>query len=386
MRNTFFILFILLLGSSCREKNESANNVSLPAPTLPERITLTREQMKMMGIETGAATTQALASGFSANGIVAVLPQNRAAVTAKMGGRLEEILVHEGQNVRKGQILFKIASSAVFDIQQSYLHAKADLLLLEKELDRQRSLQNSNAGAAKNLEEVQSHYFRAKADLESAAAKLQYLGISTDKLQQADHLQLSPAFPVIAPIAGNVTEIPISLGQSVGEGITLCNIVNASEHLHAHVEVFAQQATAIREGQPVLIHFPGGQHADMRSNVEYVSREINPNTRTVSLHVPLPDGNGIVPGMPLVAMVEQKPESMPALSEAAVLHDGASLYCFVVEKEDAGAVTFRRSPLTARLNTQGFFGLDQAATNGKRFAISGVPILEGELKKGVMQE
>jgi cobalt-zinc-cadmium efflux system membrane fusion protein len=380
----FLSLYILIMG--CGQKADSSRADSKPERTDADLLTLSQDQIKMMGIEVGSAPVKMIASTFPANGIVAVLPQNRAAVSAKLAGRIEAVQVHEGQNVRKGQILFRIATTVLIDIQQAYLHAKADLLYLEKELERQRSLQNSSAGAAKNLEDVQAKYWRAKADLEGNAAKLQYLSIDTNQFQDPEKLKMSPYFEVVAPIAGNVTEIPVSIGQVITEGSLLCHIINAGEHLHAHVEVFAQNAAYIQEGQTVIIRFPGGQHPDMRSAVEYVSRELNAETKTISLHVPLPDGKGIVPGMSLTAIIQQKGALTPALPDAALLQDAQSVTCFVVEKDDATGVTFRKTTLKTQGNTEGFWGFSNSFPENTRFVLKGAAILEGAMKKDQMQE
>lgn len=386
MQKAIFVLFLYLIMAGCGASSTTPATTEAPTTTTPEALTLSRDQIKMMSLEMGPAMQRTIANNFEANGMVAVLPQNRAAVSAKLTGRVEAVLVHEGQNVKKGHVLFRIATTALIEIEQAYLHAKADLVFLEKELERQRSLQSSSAGAAKNLEEIQSKYLRAKADLAGNAAKLQYLNIGTEQWKDPEQLKMSPFFDVTAPISGNVTEIPISIGQVITEGALLCNIINANEHLHAHVEVFAQNAAEIREGQAVVIRFPGGQHADMRSEVEYISRELNAETKTISLHVPLPDGKGIVPGMALTALIEHSGKQSPALPDVAILQEGEAVYCFVVEREDATSIGFRKVLLHTNGQSDGFWGFSDLFPENTRFVLKGASILDGALKKDQMQE
>jgi cobalt-zinc-cadmium efflux system membrane fusion protein len=379
------VISMLGLLAGCSNSSQP-NTQKVTSPNAQGTISLTTGQLHMMGIEIGSVELRQIPTTIIANGTVMVLPQNRASVTAKSAGRIEEILVHEGQNVKKGQPLFRLAVPGLIDIQQAYLHARADLIFLEKEYERQRVLQAGNAGAAKNLEEVQSKYFRAKSDLHSAESKLTYLGVATDGLVDPDHLRLTPMITVYAPIGGNVTEVPISLGQSLPENAALCQIINAAEHLHAHVELFARDAGSVQEGDQVVLRFADGRHPEVRSKVEYISQELNATTRTVSLHVPIPDGKGIVPGMPLQAIFEHAPVKKCSAPEAAILAEGESFFGFVVEKESEGKVTFRRKPLLAGAPSEGFVPLDTSIHPGTRMALRGAYILEGEMKKGDMQE
>lgn len=380
------VLFVAIAFNACKNSNEQSSQNTNRQSAEPDAIALTYKQIEMMQIGVGPSSERLVSERFQANGTVAVLPQNRAAVSAKLPGRIESVHVHEGQNVRKGQLLFRISNTQLVDIQQAYLHAKADLLFLEKERERQKNLQASSAGASKNLEEVESRYLRARADLESNAAKLKYLNTNLERLDNPEHLYLSPVFDVYAPIDGNVTEIPASIGQMVTEGMLLCHVVNANEHLHAHVEVFAQYAAQIREGQSVLIHFPGGQHPDMQSAVEYISRELNTDTKTVSLHVPLPDGKGIVPGMPLTALIEQSGVKSATLPESAMLMEGETHYGFVVMQKDSIGMVFKKIPLRIKGHAEGYWGIDLPENGKKEFALRGASILDGALKKDIMQE
>lgn len=375
----------LLLTTGCGN-DKTAKTADTAASKSVETISLTRAQLKTMDIEIAPVEMRMLSVGITANGNVAVLPQNRAAVASKIMGRIESIEVHEGQNVRQGQLLFRISAPAVFDIQQSYLTARADLIFLEKELARQKALEAGHAGAGKNLEEVQSKYFAAKSNLRIAESKLAYLGISTDGLQQADQIKPTMSVQVYAPISGNVTEVPVSLGQSVSDNFTLCHIINSKTHLHAHVEVFSRDAGAMTAGNPVILRFPGSGHSDLHSTIEYISREVNPETRTVSLHVPIPDGTDIIPGMPLVAVLEQKPVQTPTLPESAIVKEGDTSFGFVVESETGDQVVFRRVMLSPGATAGGFVALSAAIQPGTRFAVKGAYIVAGEMKKGEMQE
>jgi HlyD family type I secretion membrane fusion protein len=76
-------------------------------------------------VPAGWATVAKIDSAVVAAGVVAT-ESNRKTVQHLEGGIIQEILVHEGQRVKKGDVLFKIDSTqaqANFDLQQNQLYA-----------------------------------------------------------------------------------------------------------------------------------------------------------------------------------------------------------------------------------------------------------------------
>lgn len=353
-----------------------------------EAVTLSRSQLQSAGIELGMAEQRAIASTLLVNGTVAVLPDGKATVSSKIAGRIEQFFIHEGQQVQKGQALMSVSAAAIFDLQQAYLQAKADLIFLEKELERQKTLSSQQVGASKLYEEAQSKYFRAKGDQQTAAAKLQYLGIGLENLEHPERLQLSQTVVVRAPIGGNVTHIPVNLGASVQEGTLLCNIVGLND-LHAHLEVFAKDIPLVREGQAVSIRFPNTNFTPLQTKLEYISRDLDPESKTYSLHVHLPvsKNSHYLPGMPVTAEIQtQSAAGSWALPEAAVLRDGNTSHFFVATEGPGDAIAFQKVVFEPTLRGGGYIGVPEGLLDGKKVVLRGANLVDGELRKGEMQE
>jgi hypothetical protein len=64
----------------------------------------------------------------------------------------------------------------------------------------------------------------------------------------------------------------------------------------------------------------------------------------------------------------------------------SKLYLYLLEKEDASGLTFRKTTLTTRGNTEGFWGFSNAFPENTRFVLKGAAILDGAMKKDQMQE
>ena len=383
MKNILFYILIVGILSGCNN-TPTTPTVAETAPV--EGIVLNNAQIEKAGIELGMLTERNIAATFSANGVVATLPEGKATVTAKMAGRIEQFFVHEGQNIQKGQALVSISSSTIFDLQQNYLQVKADLIFLEKECARQKTLSSQNVGATKNYEEAQSKLARAKGDVQAIAAKLRYLGIGLEQLDNPDNLNLAKTIIVTAPMSGNITSIPTNLGARVEEGTLLCNIIGL-DNLHAHVEVFAKDIALVQTGQPISLRFPNASLPALNAKIEYISREMDPERKTYALHIALPNNSkGYLPGMPLVADIQTNSMALMAIPESAVLQDGETSYCFVVVASNNETVTFKQQPIEPQLRGNGWIGVANGVLDGKKVVLRGANLLEGEMKKGEMQE
>lgn len=386
MKHIIFSIITLTILAGCGS-NAPEQAAQSAAVASENTITLTREQLQKAGIELGQPEQRKIAATLTANGRVAILPDHKATVTARINGMVEQFFVHEGQQVKKGQALMSISASAIFDIQQTYLQAKADLIFLQKELERQKTLSGQQVGATKSYEEVQSKFARANGDLQVAAAKLHYLGIEPASLDRTDHLQLAKTVVVSAPISGNITDISVNLGASVGEGTILCNIVGLDD-LHAHIEVFAKDIAFVKEGQEVTIRFPNSAAAAMETKVEYISRDLDPVTKTYSLHIPLAAAkqNNYLPGMPVVAEIKtQGGIPVTALPESALITDGQKVYCFVVDNPGPDKVNFQKLEFEPGLRSGGWMAVPEHLLNGKTVAVRGANLVDGEMRKGEME-
>ena len=76
----------------------------------------------------GKVEMKDLTTALKATGFLKVPPQNVADVTASLGGTVREVLVQEGDHVKKGQALASIADQAIIDLQRDYLDTKARLV------------------------------------------------------------------------------------------------------------------------------------------------------------------------------------------------------------------------------------------------------------------
>jgi RND family efflux transporter MFP subunit len=135
--------------------------------------------------------------------------------------------------------------------------------------NRQKGLWDQKIGT-----EVQ--FIQAKTNLESIE---QRIATTNEQLAQTK---------IYAPISGTVDLVILKAGQSIAPGMPLCNIINLGD-LKVKGSVTEAYAAKVRNGDVVNIFFPDLKK-EIQSRVTYVSKSIDPMTRTFIVECKLPAG------------------------------------------------------------------------------------------------
>lgn len=144
-------------------------------------------------------------------------------IRSRIPGIIEQILVDEGQSVRKGQTLFRI-SNALFRQQVAksnamLKHALAELNLAKIELEN-----------SKKLFEKQ---IIGKPELEANSAKMEALNAKVEQMQaEKSEAGMMLAYTDIkAPFSGKINRIPFKTGSLIDEESLLTTVSDNSEML-----------------------------------------------------------------------------------------------------------------------------------------------------------
>ncbi len=187
-----------------------------------------------------------------------------AHISPETNGRIERILVSEGQSVKKGEILIRLNTSV---LEASIREAKTSLSLLKTLYERQASLYQQEIGS-----EVQ--YLQAKNQYESAQDRLASL-----------EAQLDMAI-IKAPFSGVVDNIQVKEGEMASMGMPLMYLVDLS-NIIVKASVSERYLSQIKVGDKVDISFPAIDDLIIRTPVRRISSTIDSKTRTfiIEMHV-----------------------------------------------------------------------------------------------------
>lgn len=189
--------------------------------------------------------------------------------SSETGGRITQMVVREGQNVRKGQL---IASVDMQSVDKQLDELQTALTLAEDVFQRQSKLWEQNIGS-----EIQ--YLQAKNNKERI-----------EKSMETARFQLTKA-NVYAPISGVVDVSMKEAGEVAGPGEPIVKIMNTYK-VKVIANVPERYLPVVKRGQMVDIHFPA-INEDRTLKISAVGRTINPANRTFEAEVELLNKQGV---------------------------------------------------------------------------------------------
>ncbi|NOY47652.1 MAG: efflux RND transporter periplasmic adaptor subunit, partial [Chlorobi bacterium] len=197
------------------------------------KLSLQLTQLEVMDVELGEIKQVSLGSTLKVNGQLELPPQNKASVSAIIGGRVESVAVIEGDYVKKGQVIARLNNPEFITMQRDYLSAKSSISFLEKDYQRKKELLKEGITSARAFQESEASYLDGKAELSATRATLQLMGINVPTLEKGN---ITLTIPVIAPIKGYIQKVEINIGKSVVPEQEMFEIVD-NEHLHIGLKV-----------------------------------------------------------------------------------------------------------------------------------------------------
>jgi membrane fusion protein (multidrug efflux system) len=230
--------------------------------------------------------------------------------TAKMPGALKRVLVKNGDNVRQGQLIAEVDDAVLL---KSLAELDGQLVTATDIYNRQKGLWDQKIG-------TEVAFIQAKNGKESIERS-----ISTIKEQWG-------MTKIYAPQSGTVDMVMLKQGQAIAPGMPLCNILNLS-NLKIKGEVTEAYAAKVRKGDQVQVFFPD-LNKEITTRITYVSKSINPTTRTFVVECALPGGGYSANQIAVMKIVDY--QSANAISVPVNLIQSAEDGDFVLVAEKTG--------------------------------------------------
>ncbi len=251
-------------------------------------------------------------------------------VTARMPGVLTRILVKNGDNVRQGQLLAQLDDNVM---RLSLSELALQLRTAEDVYNRQKGLWDQKIG-------TEMQFIQAKSQKEAAEQRIATL---KEQIGQSR---------IYAPIGGTVDLVILKIGQAISPGMPLCNILNLSK-LKVQGEVTEAYASKVRQGDQVVVSFPD-LDKEITTKVTYVSKTINPMTRTFSVECMLPASSdyraNMVAEMKIVDYQNPKAVTIP-VNLVQTAEDGE--FVLIAEKTGEKTAVAKKVPVKTGSNYSG---------------------------------
>jgi HlyD family secretion protein len=274
------------------------------------------------------------------------------------GLRIDQILVEEGDRVRKGQVLATLNSSVLqAQLQQAEARLQsAGIGISQKKaalaksqatyreatanLKRYENLHKQGAISSQDLLARQTQAQATQSDLEQARLAIQTAsGSSAEISAQVKQYRAQIAqTQILAPDDGMIARRDAHLGAIVSAGTVLFAMVR-DNRLELRAEVPEVDLPKIRIGQRVIVSSDADTAMSVNGRVRIISPQVDDKTRLGMVRIDVPATNAMRPGMFVrgqVALGERKAIQVPA---QAVLSQDDSAQVFVLTGEQVQART-----------------------------------------------
>lgn len=218
-----------------------------------------------------------------------VIAAREVQVASRLMGYVEKLRIHEGQNVKAGELLLTLDPN---DVKAGIRQAKAALAKAESVLadaaanyERFLALYREQAIPEQQFQQVEMRYKVAQGDRAAAAAALEQA-----KAQLA-------YVEVKAPFAAVVVNKFIDVGQLVAPGQPLVTLQGTGA-LQVQVQVSQQAYEHLRLGQQLTVTFNGRseQTLAVQASVSRLVAAADPLTHSHTVKLDLPDDSSALAG------------------------------------------------------------------------------------------
>lgn len=285
------------------------------------------------------ASRQITEGGMFIGRIVAI---DKVDIVARVPGFVEERNFTEGQQVKKGDLLFRIEQdtykAAVDQQSASLAKAKATEVNANFQLQRGQEL-------IKNQNIPQSTVDQRAADEQTAAADV----LQAQALLEQAKINLGYT-EIRSPIDGRIGLANFTVGNLVSPSSGILATIVSQDPIYvtfpvSEADIIAYKRRVAESNNPrVTLHIklPDGTIYQHPGVTNFLDVKVDPNTDTVLVRAQLPNPDGILVPGGIVSVVTDRATPEPSLTvpQAAVLLDQAGSYVLVVN--DAKTVEQRR--------------------------------------------
>ncbi len=267
--------------------------------------------------------------------VATIKSRHSATIMSDVEGWIFDIRVHSGQFVHKGDTLMEIdprRQRATLSNYDSQLRSKqAALAWAKAQYERTKALAANGVVSQQDLEQAQSAYDGAAADVKAIEAQI-----------DSSRVQLR-YYSVFAPTDGIVGDIPVHVGDRVTNTTPLTTI-DERAGLEVYIPIPAEHARDIRMGAPVEVVDQSGKVL-LHTNVYFISPQVDTGTQSVLVKAPADAAADVLRSMQLVrARIVWNTRPGITIPVIAVNRVSGQFFAFVAE-QDNGKLVARQVPL-----------------------------------------
>ncbi|MBP7184534.1 MAG: efflux RND transporter periplasmic adaptor subunit [Saprospiraceae bacterium] len=349
MKYKYLLLCTSLLILSCKDQNqdnpEPTAKPSIAATVEEGNVEMTDNQIKNSTIEIGALVKKSMTKSLKVNGFIQVPPQNLISINMPLGGYVSVIKVLPGMNIKKGELIATMEDQQYIQLQQEYLTLKSKLLFAEKEYNRQKELNMSQASSTKIYEQSQAEVEALKINIKALSEKLKLININPSTLTVDN---ISKRINIHAPVSGRISNVNVNVGKFVSASDVICEIINPSDVL-LKLNVFENDIPFVHIGQQVMAFTNDNPDKKYPAVISLISSELSAD-HSAEVLCRFTDANAkLLAGTYMNADINSINNYSLTLPESAIISFEGKNYIFVAKN----ANNFSMQPVKTGIKSEG---------------------------------
>jgi RND family efflux transporter MFP subunit len=254
-----------------------------------------------MAVELATAVSGEISSNLVVVGNL--IGEQTVDVVPRTGGRLVSIGVQLGDPVRRGQMIAKIEDQEIVeqvkqaeasrDVARATIRQReADLKVAELNFERSKNLYGRQLLAKQALDDAESRFLAAQAQLDLSRAQADQSSARLDELQ----INLANT-RITSPVDGFVGKRNADPGAWVSQNAPIVSVVEISR-LRLVANVVEKDLRLVTVGDPAIVVVDAYPGDEFTGRIARVSPVLDPATRTAAIEVEVPNpDNKLKPGM-----------------------------------------------------------------------------------------
>lgn len=259
-----------------RSKGQAAVDHAAPPAVRP---------IELAPLEVTTVTPRTLTAGVRLTG--SVKPLEQSTVKAEVAAKLTEVLVREGQTVKRGDVLARfdaVELAAKLAEKESNLEgARAQLVLAEKTRAKNLALRRSDIVAETTLDQAQSTFQFQQAQVAALTAQVE---LAREALRDA---------VVTAPIDGTVSERAVTPGETLAVNARMFNLVDLRT-VEVEAVVPADEVARLKPGQTATFRVDGFGERAFRGTIARINPMAQAGSRAIPVYVGVDNADGSLRG------------------------------------------------------------------------------------------
>jgi len=268
-----------------------------------------------------------------------------ATLSAQVMGRVQQVLVHEGDSVRRGQTLVVLddatlksasdqAEAAMQAAQNQEIAAQSNADLAESTLARYRQLQAQKSVSLQEMDEVTRKAQAAAAQVDALRAQTNAM-----KAQQAGARAMLGYARVGAPFAGVITARMVDPGALALPGVPLVQM-DGSGPLQLQAPIPESAISSVHLGMKVPVSADGTPNSGSPGTVSEIVPAADPSSHSFLIKIDLSSSKELRAGMYATAEIPTGTKQAVLAPRSAIIMRGSLPCAYVLDGNDIAELRY----------------------------------------------